>query len=169
MPLRTSAKGGCKWKIARIENEYAEDIWAPFFWFPFSWDLLIVFCSFFMSIWTALGQRTLCYVRWSRVRLWHKVPMFTVLQCNVSDKRGVPPDRGEGSQPTYGPSERRASYVNMKNLAKGRIRIVRKLKIFVKNCWFFLLLFSENFANFARILLNFRQILSGFFQNAACF
>ena len=37
-----------------------------------------------------------------------------------------PPGRGEGSQPTYGPGERRANYVNMKNLAKGRIRIVRK-------------------------------------------
>ena len=35
MPLRTSAKGGCKEKIARITNKYAEDIWAPFVGFPF--------------------------------------------------------------------------------------------------------------------------------------
>ena len=61
-----------------------------------------------MFIWTALGQNTLRYV-----------------QLSPPSKKGVPPDR-EGSQPTYGPGERRASYVNMKSLAKGRLQMVRK-------------------------------------------
>ena len=48
-----------------------------------------------------------------------------MIRCKVPTKKGVPPDR-EGSLRTYGPNERRASYVNMKNLAERRIRIVRK-------------------------------------------
>ena len=31
----TSAKGGCEEKLTRIKFEYANDIWSPFFWFPF--------------------------------------------------------------------------------------------------------------------------------------
>ena len=52
---------------------------------------------------------------------------IAMVRCRfVRKKREVSPGRGEGSQPTYGPGERRASYVNMKSLAKGRLQMVRK-------------------------------------------
>ena len=58
--------------------------------------------------------------------------MFLVLLFNFNgplqgfEKKEVPPGRGEGSQPTYWPGERRVCYVIMKSLAKGRMRMVRK-------------------------------------------
>ena len=50
----------------------------------------------------------------------------SIVRCRVSNKREVPPGRGGGSQPTYGLGERRAGYVNMNSLAKGRMRMMRK-------------------------------------------
>ena len=58
--------------------------------------------------------------------------MFVVLMFNFNgplqgfEQKGSPTKQGRGLQPTYGPGERRASYVNMKSLAKGRMRMVRK-------------------------------------------
>ena len=101
------------------------------FHFPDIFSFFLFF-GLLMAISTALGQSPFRYVQLCRLRLCHKVPVFLVLLLNFNgplqgfEKKEVPPSRGEGSQPTHGPGERRASYVNMKSLAKGRIRMVRK-------------------------------------------
>ena len=136
MPLRTSAKGGCKEKIARITNEYTEDIWAPLVGFPFSWDLLSFLFFFFLFV---CNVHLKCVgSEYAPLRSVESITTYdprcqcpwycssiSMVRCRVPSKKGVPPDR-EGSQPTYGPGERRASYVNMKSLAKGRLQMVRK-------------------------------------------
>ena len=52
---------------------------------------------------------------------------IAMIRCKVPTKKGVPPDR-EGSLPTYGPNERRASYVNMggKHISQGKHWITTK-------------------------------------------
>ena len=210
MPLRTSAKGGCKETIARITNEYTEDIWAPLVGFPFSWNLLSFLFFFFLFVWNVhldyVGSEyaplrsvesrttydTRCQCPWYCCSI-------AMARCRVPSKRGVPSDR-RWSQPTYGPRERRASYVNMKSLAKraetNRAQRRRKKKKSVQREKFsqvatspgaqrrkkmpivqrctplhrsliskfslkiavFFSVFPQKFANFARMLLNFRQM-----------
>ena len=124
MPLRTSAKGGCQWKIARIENEYAEDIWAPFFLisiFLRSFNCLLFFFKYPFEL------------RWVRGRsvMFGEVEYDDDTRCQCSRYSCAMFRTKEESHQTeergsnYGPSERRASYVNMKSLANGWIRIVR--------------------------------------------
>ena len=113
--------------MPRISGLLFSDVHFPeICWFSY-YFLFLLWCPFELR-WVRVRSVMFSWVDYD---LWHNVPMSLVMRFNfngplqVPSKKGVPPDR-EGSQPTYGPGERRASYVNMKNLAKGRIRIVRK-------------------------------------------